>query len=276
MPKKLIINADDFGMTIDISRGIIAAASGGVIRATSVITSCPDFVISMQALKQSGFDLDLGLHANLTWGRPISDPSIIPSLIDKNGCFLPRAKLLVRSFMRMINSQEAFIEIRAQAEKLISCGTKITHLDGHHHVHAFPCIAAATEKVALEFKIPYIRSPREGTWSSWQKAALRRLAILTMSGSNPNYWKKRGFASSDHFGGFTLGAGPNIEERWSAAIKRLPDGISEFMVHPGYCPQPLDGYGVLRESEIPHLSNPSLKAEIEKNGIEILSFKDVI
>ncbi len=60
MPKKLIINADDFGMTIDISRGIIAAASGGVIRATSVITSCPDFVISMQALKQSGFDLDLG------------------------------------------------------------------------------------------------------------------------------------------------------------------------------------------------------------------------
>ncbi len=189
--------------------------------------------------------------------------------------FSSRAKLLVRSFMRMINSQEAFIEIRAQAEKLISCGTKITHLDGHHHVHAFPCIAAATEKVALNSKFPISARQERELGLHGKKQHCGDLRFLQCPDRTLTTGK-RGFASSDHFGGFTLGAGPNIEERWSAAIKRLPDGISEFMVHPGYCPQPLDGYGVLRESEIPHLSNPSLKAEIEKNGIEILSFKDVI
>ncbi|NLD27619.1 MAG: hypothetical protein BWY40_00030 [bacterium ADurb.Bin270] len=276
MNKTVIINADDFGITTDVSKGILKAAEGGSVRATSVMTNCTEFQESIALLNKSEPNLDIGLHINLTWGRPLTNPSEIPSLVDDQGRFLSRSKLLVKCFMGLINSDHAYKELYAQAEKLASQGINITHLDGHHHIQAFPKITEAAERVSREFGISYVRSSFEGKWYSLHKAALRRFAILLMPASRPKYWRNRSFVTSDNFGGFNLGSGPKIKERWLKAAKRIQEGTTEIMVHPGYCPEKLDGYGAMREDEVPILSDTWLKKIMEEHQVEISSFRELI
>ncbi|MBN1282483.1 MAG: ChbG/HpnK family deacetylase [Proteobacteria bacterium] len=271
MDRRLIVNADDFGMTVDVSRGIIAAARGGVVRSTSAMASCPDFSRSMEELEGSGLSLDVGLHANLTWGRPISEPSEIPTLVDGRGCFLTRSKLLAKALVRAISPEEAYREMWAQAAKLASRRERITHLDGHHHVHAFPEVAMAAERVAREFGIPYVRAPREGLWSPWRRAMLKRFAIFMLAASGPGYWRSRGFLSSDNFGGFSLGAGPGLRQRWIDAVRMLPEGVCEIMAHPGYFAGGLDSYGAGREEEVTVLADPELIGALNEAGVKLVS-----
>lgn len=275
MDKRLIVNADDFGMTIDVSRGIIASARAGLVRATSAMANMPDFESSVSALESSGVRLDVGLHANLTWGRPVSDPAEIPSLVDSNGNFLPRGRLLAKSLVNALSPEEAYREVWAQCAKLASRRERISHIDGHHHVHVFPGVASAVERVAREFAIPYVRSPREGTWSSWSRAAARRFAIFMLAASSPGYWITRGFKTSDHFGGFSLGASPDLKRRWIETVRRLPEGVTEIMVHPGYCGGGLDSYGPKREEEMPVLADPILKDFIGESGVKMTRFSEI-
>ena len=276
MDKKLIVNADDFGMTIDVSRGIIAAACTGLVRSTSAMAGMPDFDASIAELKASGVALDVGLHANLTWGRPVSDPAQIRTLVDADGRFLSRSRLLASSLIKAISPEEAYREIWAQAAQLSSRVSRISHIDGHHHVHTFPGVAAAVERVALEFHIPYVRSPREGMWSPWRRNAGRRFAVFMLAASGPDYWKSRGFVSSDRFGGFSLGAGPDLKRRWIETLQRIPEGLCEIMVHPGYSRGGLDSYGARRADEIPILTDLDLKREIAEQGIRLESPSSVL
>ncbi len=276
MDKRLIVNADDFGMTIDVSRGIIVSARAGLVRSTSVMANTPDFGNSLSELELSGVPLDVGLHANLTWGRPVSDPTEIPSLVDSNGIFLPRARLLAKSMVKAISPEEAYREIWAQCAKLASRRKGISHIDGHHHVHAFPGIAAAAERVAREFRIPYVRAPREGSWSPWRRNAVRRLAVFMLAASSPRYWSARGFRTSDYFGGFSLGSCPDLKRRWIDTLKMIPEGLCEIMVHPGYCSCKLDSYSERRTEEIPILTDLDLMREIAEQGIKLESPSSVL
>ena len=272
MRKILVVNADDYGMTLGVSRGIIEAARAGLVRAACVMTNCPEFEDSMGELQQADVGLDIGFHANLTWGRPVSDPAEIPSLVGPDGNFLSRGTLLAKSLAGLVSPEEGYRELWAQCAKLAARMPAISHMNGHHHVHAFPGIAAASERVAREYGIPYVRSPREGMWSPWQHAALRRFAIFMLAGSSPEYWRARGFVSSDNFGGFSLSAGRDLKARWIDTMERTPNGTTEMMVHPGYSSDELDSYGEGRDQEIAVLCDPELRDAAARAGVEISSF----
>lgn len=273
--RKLVVNADDYGMTLPVSRGIIAAASTGMVRSTSVITNSDDFDASMDELLKSHSPLDVGLHATLTWGRPVSDPNDVPSLVRDDGTFLSKGELLKKAIFGKISEEHVYRELRAQCEKLARRWPAPNHLDGHHHVHTFPIVRDAAERVAREFGIKSIRAPREGLWSPWRRSILKRLLIALLSASRPAYWRSRGFKSPDNFGGFSLGAGKNLKERWTRTLERLPPGTTELMAHPGYASENFDSYNKEREDEIAVLADPEIvKAAIEA-GIEVISFREM-
>lgn len=273
--KKLIINADDYGMTLSVSRGILKCAGSGLVRSVTAITSTPAFEASMDELSRAGVDIDIGFHANLTWGCPVLGPQEIPSLVDVSGKFRSNIMLLSRAITRRICVNEVYRELKAQFIKLQTRVGTISHIDGHHHVHAFPIVRDAVEKLAKEFSVPYIRAPFEGLWSPWGLALPRRTVLAILPSSRPKYWRGRGFETSDSFGGFALGGGREIKKRWLATIKIIPDGVTEIMVHPGYSSAGNDKYNLERESEIDTLTDPDLLKSIKERGIEVVSMREI-
>jgi len=273
--KRLIVNADDFGMTAEISRGILAAALAGMVLQTTAMASSPALEESLSLLESSGADLDVGLHATLTWGAPILPPSEIPTLVGPDGRFLSRAALMKRAVLGGVSVDEAYRELRAQCEKLLSLRGAVTHLDGHHHVHVFPTISLAAERVAEKFGIRYVRSPVEGLWSSLKLSPLRRMAVAVLPASSPGFWRRRGFCTSDHFGGFSLGAGEGLKERWISAIKAMREGTTEVMVHPGYPSETTDPYNREREDEVKALTDRALLDAAADCGIAVSRIREV-
>ena len=273
--KRLIVNADDFGMTAEISRGILAAASAGMVLQTTAMASSPALEESLRLLSSSGLDLDVGLHATLTWGAPLLPPSDIPTLVGPDGLFLSRAALMKRAILGGISVDEAYRELRAQCERLLSLRGKVSHLDGHHHVHVFPTISLAAERVAEKFGIRYVRSPVEGRWSPLKLSPLRRMAVALLPASSPGFWRRRGFCTSDHFGGFSLGAGENIKERWLSALGAMRGGTTEIMVHPGYPSETTDPYNREREDEVQVLTDTALRDAAADRGIKISRIREV-
>ncbi len=272
---QLLINADDFGMTLATSRGILAAVAGGAVRSTSVMTNTTEFDASMDLLAHASIKPSLGFHATLTWGRPLSNPGKVRSLTDRDGAFLSRGKLLMRALRGAITESEVVFELRAQFERLLSRTPEITHVDGHHHVHAFPVISGAVATVAREFGIRLVRAPFEGSWTPGLSGMLRRRLVATLPASRPAYWIARGFVCPDHFGGFALGAGKGLRQRWDRVVDRLPNGITEIMVHPGYASEQGDVYNREREEELALLADPEFAQAITTRGVELISFRDL-
>jgi chitin disaccharide deacetylase len=269
----LIVNADDFGMTLPISRGIIEVCNQGIVHAASAMSNSPDFSQSIELLAASEASLDLGLHATLTWGKPLSDPSEVRSLVDRNGFFHPRSVFLSKALRGRISEKEVERELMRQASMLAERIGQISHLDGHHHVHVFPSICRVAARVARAFNIPYVRAPREGAWSPWYWAPMQRLAISLFPASAPTYWRRRGLQTTDHFGGYALSAGMRLKEWWLETIARLQQGVTEIMAHPGHASAGNgDIYDAGREEEISHLTDPELRDAVKYAGVELASF----
>lgn len=272
---RLAIVADDFGMTLPISQGIIKAIAAGTVRSASIMSNSPDFEASMDELMAAKIRPDVGFHATLTWGRPVLDPKDIPTLVDKKGGFFSKGELFIRIVLGLVSADDVLKELRAQCDKLSKLLPQITHLDGHHHVHTFPVIREVIERVAREFGIPIVRAPCEGFWSPWHRAIARRLPVMFLKASSPAYWRGRGFLSTDHFGGFSLGGRPDLRRRWAEILARMPSGTTGIMVHPGFASEDDDCYSKEREEELNILGDPSFVKTITDAGIELISFSEM-
>lgn len=146
---KLIINADDFGLSKSINKGIIEAYQEGLISSTTIMVNMPYVEDAIAKWKENN-SLGLGLHINLTQGSPISNN--VKSLVDENGNFHKHGK--VETGEVNITYEDAYREIKAQIEKLLSYDVRIDHLDYHHFIHVNPSIRKALINLALEYKLP--------------------------------------------------------------------------------------------------------------------------
>ncbi len=146
---KLIINADDYGLSKSINEGIIEAYNEGLISSTTIMINMPYAEDAILKWKENT-NLGLGLHINLTQGSPISNN--VNSLVDENGIFHKHRK--VENEEVKILYEDAYKEIKAQIDKLLSYGVQIDHLDYHHFIHLNPSVRKALINLALEYKLP--------------------------------------------------------------------------------------------------------------------------
>jgi predicted glycoside hydrolase/deacetylase ChbG (UPF0249 family) len=245
--RALIVNADDFGLTRGVSRGILEARARGIVTSTTVLVNRPVDPDLVAALEPSG--LGVGLHLNLTLGAPIADPRRVPSLVDGEGRFIRDA----REAAARAKPDEARIELGNQIDAFRALlGRFPTHLDTHHHVGRHEPILDLVLDFARAIRVP-VRSQDERV-----RAAARRLKLRT----------------PDHFVGES---GP--EPYWSAErvlehLRALPGGVTEFMTHPGYFDDDLaySRYGRQRETELAGLTDPRARELIEREGIRLVHF----
>ncbi len=133
---KLIINADDFGLCESVNSAIIDCYLKGNLTSTTLMVNMPGTQHAVTLAKENS-KLGIGLHFCLTEGRPLSK---CDSLVDKNGLFFSRSKLLKKIFLNIIDYGEVKKEFEMQMDTALKFGINITHVDSHQHVHLIPKI----------------------------------------------------------------------------------------------------------------------------------------
>jgi chitin disaccharide deacetylase len=166
MPARLIINADDFGLTQGVNRAIAELHRAKALTSATLMATGAAFDDAV-ALAHANPALGVGCHITLTDGIPVSSPQSIPTLLGADGkTFRPSLGDFVQMLVRgKISEDEIEREAFAQVEKLRSAGIYITHLDTHKHTHLFPGVTRPLLRVAERCSIGAIRNPFERPWS---------------------------------------------------------------------------------------------------------------
>jgi chitin disaccharide deacetylase len=245
--RTLIVNADDFGLTRGVSAGILAAHRFGIVTSTTVLVTGDIDREQLAEARDAG--LGLGLHMNLTLGRPLTGAR---SLVDGGGAFLrdPRRAAAAAEAREVRAEVEAQI---ARFEKLV--GRPPTHIDTHHHVGLYAPVSDAVLDAARALGVA-VRS---------QDATVRARV------------RSAGLRTTDHFFGES---GPDAY--WSPArtlahLRALPAGVSEFMCHPGLFDEALgySRYGRQREVEMTGLGTAAARAASAALGIRLRHFGQI-
>jgi hopanoid biosynthesis associated protein HpnK len=287
--KRLIVNADDFGLTAGVTRGILDAHREGIVTSTTLMANGDAFDIAVAASRRAP-SLGVGVHLNLSEGVPISRPFDVPTLVDDRGrLHLTPGGLLKRILTRRVNLVEVESELRGQISRVVQSGILPTHLDGHKHVHVLPGISDIVTDLAREFSVSSVRCPIEepdGFLSTVGMVGSGRTALLKqyLVGRGVSAFARRfrqklaevGLNCPARFYG--LSATGFLNTRWIRAIlDRLEHGTSELMCHPGYLDTSLAKTGtrltIEREVEMFALCSPAIKRVMDASGICLVNYQ---
>ena len=248
MPARLILNADDFGLTPGINRAIAELHSAGALTSATLMANGPAFD-DAAAIASAHPTLGIGCHIVLTDGIPVSPAASIPSLIGPDGkSFRPSLVAFLRAlFLGRIRADDITREALAQIQKLQQAGIPITHIDTHKHTHLFPGIARPLLEVADRANIRAIRNPFEPPWSLalHQGSPRRRLAIKTINCLHPKFeaaLRTHAGRIQTTDGTVAISATGHLDANTLARIlNTLPTtGTYELCCHPGYNDRDLD------------------------------------
>ena len=272
--KRLIVNADDFGMAEPVNLGIVKGHREGIVTSASLL-ACGTRAEQAALLARENPTLGVGAHLCLTIERSVLAPSALPTLTD--GGRLPASPfhLMSRLALGLIDKREIEAELRAQIERALALGITPTHIDGHQHVHMLPGVSPIALRLALEYHIPAIRLP-VGPWTekmglgrSLEKFFLEHFALARKKQLDaarlkyPDYFF--GLARTGRLGTKSL----------LGIIRRLPEGTSEVMCHPGIRDDALAsgrGWGYGWETELRAVTDESVMCAIREDGVELVSF----
>ena len=278
--RQLVVNADDFGISLGVNRGIVEAHRRGLVTSASLM---PNLAAAEDALAQAAEcpSLGLGLHLTLTAGQPLSPPDAIPTLVDRSGRFRVLGDMLARLSLGRVRRVDLEREMEAQITWLLERRVKLDHLDAHHHVHVHPGIAELTLGLAARYGIPYVRCPDEGlSWPAPREAHTRdlvRAATLWLFARRLRSRLPRRVRAACHFRGIVLGSG-FASSALLRTLSRLPSGLSELMTHPGYPDAELAQVTVFvegRDRELGALTAPGARALVDAARIDLTTFREL-
>ena len=278
--KRMIINADDFGLSRAVNDGILDAARNGILTSATIMANGPAFDDAIARAKTLP-ELGIGVHLNILRGHPVAAPD--PLLLDAerrfHGGFLGmRTRLRTPHFL-----QAARTEYRAQIARVLAAGIRPTHLDSEKHHAAWPALARVVDDLAAEFGIPAVRVPAEPVVYTARHLPWNGMRRLFEAGLLSVIARRlpRMPAHPDHFFGQTH-IGAMTEAVWLALAAHCPNGVTEVMVHPGRADAEEEARTVrsmgaswinaTRSAELAALLSPAVRTAIDAAGIERISF----
>jgi len=251
----LTINADDFGMTEGVTRGIHEAMTKGIVTSTSAMACVPGAEEHLRAFLHNTPGV-IGAHLQLTDGRPVCAPEEVPSLVDGNGNFFSKTAL-----PWTMNADEVLREWKAQLARLRQWGLQPAYLDTHHHVHLRTQLLPVMASLANELQLP-VRGglPATVKMLRYQGCSTPDCTLLDFFGSGLDMQK--------------------LESVLVAAIqKHGDDAVLELSCHPGYSSPELaaiSSYTVERESELSVFIQSGIREMIDKLGLHLIGMDAVV
>lgn len=274
MTRRLIVNADDYGLTAGVSAGIRRGHADGIVTTATVLTNLPAAAAEVARALELTPALGLGVHLNLTLGAPCLPPEQVPALVDDRGRFRPRAGTFADP--GRLDAAQVEAEWRAQVQTLRAWGVQPDHLDSHHHLAALApplweiCLRLAGE-LGCGVRRPWPSDGDAATLTEAFNPAARRFA------SRPalEALRRSGVPAPQAFFAGFFGPGATLE-RLRALIESLPSGTSEIMCHPGQVDAELhasSGYAAARAAELAALTAPGLREAVHAAGVELSTFR---
>ena len=255
--KKLIVNADDFGLTPGVTQGIIEAHKNGIVTSTTALTVSDYFLQAMEAARIQAPNLSIGLHLTLTLNknRPILPKEIVPSLVDENGYFWNQ-----NIFHEKVDLDEVSLEWEAQILKFLESGQKPTHIDSHHNVHGkTKDLLEIALKLARKFNLP-VRNNFRGNG---------------MFDPSVNYGET---PTTDEMIGLFYGEQVTFDQLLSIfnGIEKNEYTVFEMNCHPAFLDKILmetSSYNTKRIEELHLLTSTKVKAAIQERNILLTSYE---
>lgn len=287
-PRRVIVNADDFGFDRDISHGIVEAHRRGVVTSTSLMVNMPGTEEAVDLARQNP-RLGVGLHINLTYGKPLSPIETVPTLVAANGNFHPVGKFLLRLHLGRISLTELRREIAAQFDRFFSFEIPCTHFDGHRHIHCVPKVfrlaideAAKRDvrkcRISLDaHKRPPSKTALLNPYFYLQQSKAKLLDIW--SNQCKQMASENNFNTPQAFYGIVAMSEAGERNIFRDLLEACTGDSNEIMCHPGL-PQTqvldLDGYNTnLRKRDLEQLMDFETLAAVERNRLQLISFKEL-
>jgi len=277
MTRGLVVNADDFGRSRGVSAGIVEAHLHGLVSTTTALVNLPGALDDVAQAAQQAPALGLGVHLNLTLGRPIAARQSVASLLTPTGTFLPPDELAAR--VERVDPTEVAREWRAQIEAFRSTGASLDHLDSHHHVALFsPAWWAIFLDLAAEFRCgvrpPAPADPRDDVLFSRFPEAARHFA----AGEATALRAARGVPCPDRFATRFYGRQATLETLL-AVLEGVTQGTTELMCHPGRVDEVLlaeSGYAQERELELMILTSAPARQAVRRLAIDRGTYRQLV
>ncbi|HEY1424181.1 MAG TPA: ChbG/HpnK family deacetylase [Candidatus Acidoferrum sp.] len=288
--KNLIVNADDLGWTPGVNRGIADAHSNGIVTSTSLLANGAAFEDGVRTARELP-RLGVGVHLNLSDGKPVAPAERAKSLLNESGEFSgsPEA-LLLRLTAKSANRKEVEIEWDAQIEKVKRAGVRPTHLDGHKHVQMLPGLFEIALRLAKKHGIAAVRVSHE---TSSLRAALtdggESSSVIIKQGVQARGLKflardaramaeRSGISAADFFCGIAQ-TGVLTKQGVLKLLASLPEGTTELMCHPGYADSELRTTATRlqdsRQTELQILTDKDIRKSIATLGIRLINYEEI-
>jgi predicted glycoside hydrolase/deacetylase ChbG (UPF0249 family) len=241
MAARLILNADDFGLTPGVNRAIAELHAAGALTSATLMANGPAFE-DAAAIARANPTLGVGCHIVLTDGTPLSHPDTIPTLLGGDGKTFRTslADFLFAVLFRQVDPEDVIREATAQVQRLQRAGIDVTHLDTHKHTHILPEISRSLLYVAERCGVTAIRNPFEEPWSLaiGHTDPLRRMQVRLLHPLRkrfealPQIRKQEILTTNGTLG---ISATGHLDEpTLRALVAHMPDGLWELVCHPGY------------------------------------------
>jgi chitin disaccharide deacetylase len=278
--KRLIVNADDFGLSPEVNAGIVRARRDGILRNASLMVAEPAAQAAAE-IARGDPSLDVGLHVVVCRGRSTLDASRLSGAVNASGQFIDNPVTAgMRYFFDRSMRAKMTGELRAQVERHLELVGYLNHLDGHLNFHVHPLFADILVKLAVEYKVPCIRLPRERVMTTIRlrrdhvpRKLVESIIFRTLSRRTRRMMAERGLRSTDAL--FGLHQSGNLSEDYVVGvIERIREGTTELYFHPaadiGGTPP-----AVAAQREVEILTSPRVREAIDRRGIELITFADL-
>lgn len=250
--RMLIVNADDLGRTPGVNDGIFEAHRRGVVTSATLMVAHAAAEAAVAALDRYP-ELGVGLHVALSGGPTVLPPERVASLVDSAGRLPAKPEQLLAGDAGGPDPGEVADEVAAQLDRFRQLTGRLpTHLDGHHHCHRLPAVAAAVAEVARRHRLPVRGAGPDSI--RWMRAA--------------------GLTTPDRFLDGFYGDGATLDGLLTA-LASLEPGVSELMCHPARVDATLadeSSYALERERELAVLTDPQVLDAVHRRGIRLVHY----
>lgn len=288
--RRLIINADDFGLTSGVNRGIAECYRSGIVTSSTLMANAQAFAEAAMIAQQNP-KLSVGCHVVLLDGKPLLPSEKVSSLVLNNGAAFRERSLsfAAAALSGRIRASDVIAETTTQIRKLQAAGVRVSHLDTHKHAHIFPTVFKPLLQAARSCGVRAVRNPfvplrpltfahlmrRPRLWTRYSEVRLLRHFAQGFR----KQAEEAGMVTTDgSFGIVSTGA---LDERlFEAIIGCIPEGTWEFVCHPGYNDADLSKVRTRlrssRDAELRVLTSERAGNALHRHGIALISYCDLI
>ena len=293
--RTLIINADDFGLTVGVNRAIVETHAAGVVSSTTLMARGRAFEDAVTVARTAP-NLSVGCHVVLVDGTPVLPPDAVDTLVairsaEPENFNSSLSAFAARATLGGFDRDQLVAEVTAQIRKLQSAGVQVTHLDSHKHAHIFPEILTALLRAARICGVRAIRNPcvplkampvrqfkdKRNLWKRYGQVRM----LHTFSRQFLQRTKRAGLLTPDGVVG-VIETGSAENSGYSSLLRQtlagLPEGTWEWVCHPGYNDADLHAAGTRlldsREEERRLLTAPELRQFLEEQKIRVISYRE--